>query len=196
MAQLFWPFFSAAVSALRAPCASPPAPPPKKKAKKAVSPPKERLAPTKRERFLELSGVKVAAPPAVAEAEEAPEKCEEAFDAGLDDLAYLRSKRDGVRGGVLARAPRRVGGSAESAPTTASRFGTRPERYHPRRPTRRRSRRTRTATTTATRASSCRTSRTALRRRKSSVYAKNTGVSAKCIYRSTRRVASGKVLDL
>ena len=108
-----------------------PTEPPKKKAKKAVPQPKERLAPTKRERFLELSGVKVAAPPAVAEAEEAPEKCEEAFDAGLDDLAYLRSKRDGVRGGVLVRAPRRVG----SAPTTASRFGTRPERYHPRRPT-------------------------------------------------------------
>ena len=165
----------------------PPAPPPKKKAKKAVPQPKERLAPTKRERFLELSGVKVAAPPAVAEAEEAPEKCEEAFDAGLDDLAYLRSKRDGVRGGVLARAPRHVGGSAESAPTTASRRLT----LSPRRPTTtRRLKRTRTATTTtATRASSCRTSRTALARRKSSLSAKSTGVSVKCIYPSIRKVA-------
>ena len=69
-----------------------PKPPPKKKAKKAVPPPKERLAPTKRERFLELAGIKQEAPVA----EEAPEKCEEAFDAGLDDLAYLRSKQDDV----------------------------------------------------------------------------------------------------
>ena len=99
-----------------------PTEPPKKKAKKAVPQPKERLAPTKRERFLELSGVKVAAPPAVAEAEEAPEKCEEAFDAGLDDLAYLRSKRDGVRGGVLSYARRVV--SVARPRVTASRLGT------------------------------------------------------------------------
>jgi len=67
-------------------------PPKKKKAKKVVPPPKERLAPTKRERFLELAGVKQEAP-----AEPEPvERSEEAFDAGLDDLAYLRSKRDGA----------------------------------------------------------------------------------------------------
>ena len=70
-----------------------PKPPPKKKPKKAVVPPKERLAPTKRERFLELAGIKQEAPVA----EEAPvERSEEAFDAGLDDLAYLRSKQDDV----------------------------------------------------------------------------------------------------
>ena len=68
-------------------------PPPKKKSKAQKPPQKERLAPTKRERFLELSGVKAPAPAAVAEAE-APERSEEAFDDGLDDLAYLRSKRD------------------------------------------------------------------------------------------------------
>ena len=172
----------------------PPAPPPKKKAKKAVPQPKERLAPTKRERFLELSGVKVAAPPAVAEAEEAPEKCEEAFDAGLDDLAYLRSKRDGVRGGVLARAPRRVGGSAESAPTTASRRLT----LSPRRPTTRRPKKRRTArrTTTATRACFYQISRTARARRRLKVCVKHTVLSPKCIYPSTRRVASGRVLAL
>ena len=69
----------------------PPAPAPKKKAKKAAPPQKERLAPTKRERFLELSGIKQEAPVA----EEAPvDKCEEAFDAAMDDLAYLRSKQD------------------------------------------------------------------------------------------------------
>jgi len=67
-----------------------PRPPPKKKAKKVAPPPKERLAPTKRERFLELAGVKQEAP-----AEPEPvERSEEAFDAGLDDLAYLRSKQD------------------------------------------------------------------------------------------------------
>ena len=90
----------------KAPVSEPPRP--KKKPKAPKPPQTERRAPTKRERFLELSGVKVAAPPAVAEAEEAPEKCEEAFDAGLDDLAYLRSKRDGVRGGVLSYARRVV----------------------------------------------------------------------------------------
>ena len=94
----------------------PPAPPPKKKAKKAVAPPKERRAPTKRERFLELSGVKAPAPPAVAEAEEAPERSEEAFDDGLDDLAYLKSKRDGVRGGVLSYARRVVSVARPRAP--------------------------------------------------------------------------------
>ena len=61
---------------------APTEPPKKKKAKKAAPPPKERLGPTKRERFLELSGIKQEAP-----AEPEPEKCEEAFDAGLDDLA-------------------------------------------------------------------------------------------------------------
>ena len=70
----------------------PPAPPPKKKAKKVVQPPKERLAPTKRERFLELSGIKHEAP-----AEPEPvERSEEAFDDAMDDLAYLRSKQDDV----------------------------------------------------------------------------------------------------
>ena len=169
----------------------PPAPPPKKKAKKAVPQPKERLAPTRRERFLELSGVKVAAPPAVAEAEEAPEKCEEAFDAGLDDLAYLRSKRDGVRGGVLARAPRRVGGSAESAPTTASRRLT----LSPRRPTRHRPKKRRTATTMMeTLGFSYQISRTALVKKKSSVYVRGMVVSVKCTCPSIPKVASARVL--
>ena len=68
----------------------PPAPPPTKKKKVQKPPQKERLAPTKRERFLELSGVKVAAP------EEPVERSEEAFDNQLDDLAYLRSKQDEV----------------------------------------------------------------------------------------------------
>jgi len=81
--------------------------PPKKRAKKAPQPTERRTTQTKRERFLELSGVKAPAPAAVAEAE-APERSEEAFDDGLDDLAYLRSKRDGVRGGVLSYARRVV----------------------------------------------------------------------------------------
>jgi len=89
----------------KAPVSEPPRP--KKKPKAPKPPQKERLAPTKRERFLELSGVKVAAPAVVADAE-APERSEEAFDDGLDDLAYLRSKRDGVRGGVLSYARRVV----------------------------------------------------------------------------------------
>ena len=139
----------------------PPAPPPTKKKKVQKPPQQERRTQTKRERFLELSGVKAPAPAAVAEAE-ATEKCEEAYDDSLDDLAYLRSKRDGVRGGVLVRAPRRVGGSAESAPTTASGLT-----VSPRRPTTtRRSKKTRTATTTAMRACFCRISRTVLRRRR------------------------------
>ncbi len=65
------------------------APPPTKKPKVQKPPEQERLAPTKRERFLELSGVKVAAP-----AEPEPERSAEAYDEQLDDLAYLRSKRD------------------------------------------------------------------------------------------------------
>ena len=98
-----------------------PKPPPKKKAKVQKPPPKERLAPTKRERFLELSGVKVEAPAAVADAE-APERSEEAFDDGLDDLAYLRSKRDEVRGGVLSYA-RRVVSVAPRRPRVALALG-------------------------------------------------------------------------
>jgi multiple RNA-binding domain-containing protein 1 len=64
--------------------------PPTKKAKKAVAPPKERLTQTKRERFLELSGIKQEAPV------EPVERSEEAYDEQLDDLAYLRTKRDDV----------------------------------------------------------------------------------------------------
>ena len=90
-----------------------PRPPPKKKAKKAAPPQKERLAPTKRERFLELAGVKQEAPVA----EEAPvERSEEAYDESMDDLAYLRSKRDGVRGGVLSYARRVVPAAWPRAP--------------------------------------------------------------------------------
>ena len=140
----------------------PPAPPPTKKKKVQKPPQQERRTQTKRERFLELSGVKAPAPAAVAEAE-APERSEEAFDAGLDDLAYLRSKRDGARGGVLAYARRVV--SAARPRVTASRLGT--HVISPRRRTTRRPKETRTARrTTATRACSCRTSRTALRRRR------------------------------
>ena len=140
----------------------PPSQPPKKKPKKAPQP-KERRTQTKRERFLELSGVKAPAPAAVAEAE-APERSEEAFDAGLDDLAYLRSKRDGARGGVLAYARRVV--SAARPRVTASRLGT--HGITPRRPTTtRRPKETRTTRrTTATRACFCRISRTVLRRRR------------------------------
>ena len=141
----------------------PPAPPPTKKKKVQKPPQQERRTQTKRERFLELSGVKAPAPAAVAEAE-APERSEEAFDAGLDDLAYLRSKRDGARGGVLAYARRVV--SAARPRVTASRLGT--HGITPRRPTTtRRPKETRTTRrTTATRACFCRISRTVLRRRR------------------------------
>lgn len=66
--------------------------PPAKRAKVTAAPEKPRLRQTRRERFMELSGVSVAAAPVVAEA--VPEPSAEAFDAGLDDLAYLKSKQD------------------------------------------------------------------------------------------------------
>lgn len=69
--------------------------PPAKRAKVTAAPEKPRLRQTRRERFMELSGVSVAAAPIAEEA--VPEPSAEAFDAGLDDLAYLRSKQDAVQ---------------------------------------------------------------------------------------------------